>query len=278
MNVAIIGCGYVGKAAARFWKAAGHSVTATTRNPDHVAELQSIVDHVILLQGNNLSEILAQALVNQEVILLSVAPDDASQYESTYLNTAQALVKAVKRLPMLRQILYTSSTSVYGDQQGQWVDENTPPAPNNDNTKILLATEQILLASQSDNRYVCIFRLGEIIGPGRELSSRLRRLNGQSLSGSGDNYTNLTHIDDIVGAIDFAVSHQLQGVYNLCGDLHILRRDLYHQICEKHGLPHVVWNGSVTSVHGGNKRVSSVKLVAAGYSFYKPLSTVDAVG
>ena len=260
MNVTIIGCGYVGKAVAKRWKTAGHCVSVTTRNPERVAELNEIADHVILLQGRELSAILSEQLVDQHVVLLCVAADNASQYESTYLHTAQALVKAVNSAPALKQIIYTSSTSVYGEHCGEWVDENTQLAPSNANTKILVTTEQTLLDLQAETRRVCIFRLGEIIGPGREIADRLRRMSGQSLPGTGENYTNLSELKDIVEAIDFAVSHQLGGVFNLCGDLHITRKELYQQLCEKHGLSPVSWNTSVASIHGGNKRVSSQKL------------------
>jgi nucleoside-diphosphate-sugar epimerase len=267
MNVTIIGCGYVGKAVAQLWKAAGHCVSVTTRNSERVTELKAIADHVILLQSDDLPEILSKKLVDQHVVLLCVAADNASQYESTYLHTAQALVKAAVDVSALKQIIYTSSTSVYGEHHGEWVDENTQLFPSNANTKILIETEQTLQFCQTEERRMCIFRLGEIVGPDREISDRLRRMSGHPLPGTGENYTNLSQLDDITGAIDFAVNQQLNGVYNLCGNLHISRKELYHLLCEKHGLPHVTWNASAASVHGGNKRVSSEKLKNAGFAF-----------
>lgn len=264
MKVTIIGCGYVGKAIAQQWKSAGHCVSVTTRNPKRIPELNEIADRVILLQEDNLSEILKETLSEQHVILLSLAADNTSLYESTYLHTAQALAKAAQHLPKLKQIIYTSSTSVYGEHQGNWVDENTQLAPSNANTKILVKTEQTLQLLQTETCSVCIFRLGEIVGPGREIADRLKRMNGQPLPGTGENFTNFSELDDIVNAIDFAMSHQLAGIYNLCGDLHIPRKELYHQLCKKHGLPHVTWSAS-SSIHGGNKRVCSQKLKNAGF-------------
>lgn len=266
MNIAIIGCGYVGKALGRFWKAAGHSVTATTRNPEHIEGLQSIVSNVVLLQGD-IYETFVNGLANHQAVFLSMAADSPADYERTYFNTAQALVKALPKLPFLKQIIYTSSTSVYGEQQGHWVDESMAPEPTNRNAQILLETEDVLQTARNSGRQVCIFRLGEIYGPGREISERLRRMASRPLPGSGSNYTNLIHLNDIVGAADFALCHQLDGIYNLCNDLHISRREFYEIICEKHGLPKVIWDPSINSIHAGNKRVSNRKLIAAGYEF-----------
>ena len=53
MNIAILGCGYVGTAAAQHWQAAGHHVTATTTSPERVPELEAIAQRVEVIQGNN---------------------------------------------------------------------------------------------------------------------------------------------------------------------------------------------------------------------------------
>lgn len=268
MEIAIIGCGYVGKALAQAWKKAGHSITATTRSKNRVEELMPVADRVIVLEGD-LFHFFSTALAMHEVIVLSVAADSHSpqNYESAYLQTANALGAAAAKLPFLRQIIYTSSTSIYGDQNGNWVDETTPPIPTNRNSQILLETEQVLEKAETSKRQVCIYRLGEIYGPGREFSNRLQSLNGRPLPGSGGNYTNIIHLHDIVGAIDFALCKHLNGIYNLCNDVHMLRQELYDRICEKKGFPKVVWDPAIRGIHAGNKRVSNAKLKSAGYRF-----------
>lgn len=263
MEIGIIGCGYVGKALARFWKSAGHRITAsTTLSTNRIEDLNAYVDCVEVVQGD-LPTFFANAFARQNVLLVSVAARNPQEYEAVYLNTAQALAQAAPKLPFLQQIIYTSSTSIYGDHQGQWVDETTLPAPANRNAHILLEAERILEQIQ---KKICIFRLGEIYGPGREFAERLRHLK-KPLPGTGGNYTNLIHLEDIVGAIDFAMRAGLHGIYNLCNDIHILRQELYNAICEKNGFEKVIWDPAIQSMHGGNKRVSNVKLKAAGYQF-----------
>lgn len=267
MNITILGCGYVGKALATHWRAAGHHITATTRSVKRVAELQEYADRVVLLHINDLYNILEDS----QVLLLSMAADHPSDYESTYLNTAQALLKILPQLPLLKQIIYTSSTSVYGDHQGQWVEELSQLKSIDHNSRILIETEKELLQASQLGCSTCIMRLGGIYGPGRELNRRLKNLNGCPLAGSGEEFTNLIHIEDIIGGIDFALYNRLEGIYNLCNDSHLTRRDLYDTLCQQENLAPLTWDPSLKSLHTGNKRVSNTKIKAAGYEFIEPL-------
>lgn len=261
MKIVIIGCGYVGKAVAKFWKNEGHVLTASTRFPAKITEIQPYVHDVKVLTSFNIAEILQ----DQDVALLSMAPDPHSDYESTYLKTAESVVS---HLPLsLKQILYTSSTSVYGEHEGREVNEDTPPRPNNPNGNILLQTEEILMQAASSRLHVCILRLGEIIGPGRTLHERLQRLAGKSMPGTGENMTNFSPLNDIVSGLNFAMTHSLNGIYNLCNDVHLRRRELYNRICEEEALPEIQWNPSQQNPHAGNKIVNSQKIKSLGFSF-----------
>lgn len=259
MKICIVGCGYVGKAAAIKWRGDRHEITVTTRSLERAYTLRPFADLVYILD-----EDWRELVEKQDVVLISVAPDAQSDYMETYLRTAEKLVKAVKG-SQVSQIIYTGSTSVYGEHQGQWVDENTLPRPLNCHAQILLATEQRLLQADNDQRKVCIFRLGEICGPDRSLEDRVKKLQGSVCSGSGESMTNLIHLDDIISALDTAMKQKLSGLYNLCNDVHIPRKDLYKNICETYGWPMVQWNASMTNSHSGNKIVSNAKLKSTGW-------------
>ncbi len=265
MRIGIIGCGYVGQKIALQWKQAGHRLSVTTRRPERISYLASFADSVYLLESQSLHSFVHQ----QEALLISVAPDSSSDYASTYLQTAKQVAEEANRTSTLKQILYTSSTSVYGDHEGAWVDELTPPKFAHDNARILYETEQILLECTSENLHVCILRLGEIYGPDREIEQRLRRMQMQSqpFAGTGQSYTNLIHVTDIVNALHFALTQRLQGVYNLCNDFHVLRSEFYAQICQREHLPPVQWNAQSISPHAGNRRVSNQKIKNAGFLF-----------
>lgn len=263
MNIGILGCGYVGQAAALPWKKSGYTLSATTRQISRIPDLETIVDQVYLIDSQSFNRFLA----TQDILLISVAPDSPSDYAVTYLDTAKRVAERTRKLPSLRQILYTSSLSVYGDHQGEWIDEKTPPVPTTVNAKILLEAEQVLLNCATADLKVCIFRLGEIYGPGREIEERIRRTIHTSFAGTGASYTNLIHLEDIVRALDFALQHQLDGIYNLCSDEHIPRQLFYDRICKKERLPPVQWDPARTSPHQGNRRASNAKLKNEGFTF-----------
>ena len=112
MKIAIIGCGYVGKAAAQAWQAQGDDVTLITRSQSRIKELSALTNNVKVVEPRQFKE----AIRGQEAILLSVAPDRPDQYVETYLGSAAALLRDLDE--STSQILYTSSSSVYGEQGG----------------------------------------------------------------------------------------------------------------------------------------------------------------
>lgn len=270
MNVAIIGCGYVGQAVAHHWRQdLGLTVTATTTTPEKVPTLEKIAQRVVVVKGNDL-EGLKSLVQNQETILLSVGAASANLYQEAYLETAKTLVSVLKDTPTVNQLIYTGSYSVYGDQGGDWVNEASHIQPSTPNGQILAETEQILLSAAHENLQVCILRLGGIYGTNRELLKIFGRYPGTTRPDKGDSITNWVHLDDIVGAIEFARSHHLQGIYNVVDDAKLSSRELLDRLFETHNLPKVSWDASVSSVRPYNARVSNQKIKAAGYQFIHP--------
>lgn len=280
MKSAIIGCGYVGSAVAQHWREAGLYVTATTTSTDRLPELVAIADRVEMVRGSDTAALQA-VLSDCQVALLSIGAPNPQTYEETYLQTAKTLTQILSLLPTLEQLIYTSSYSIYGQGDGNWVDETTPVQPNSKHAGILATTEQVLLeTARSTNRSlnVCIFRLGGIYGPGRTLQRIYRRIVGTTQPGDGRQFSNWIHLDDIVGAIDFARQQKLQGIYNLVDGCPVLRRDLLAWLCDRHQLSPVSWDASQPNRRPYHIRVSNHKLKQAGYSLKQPdvFSSADA--
>ncbi len=259
----------MGKAIARQWQHHGFTVTATTTTPARIAELEAVAHRAILLSGNDTATMQAE-LEGQHTVLLSVGAPRADAYEETYLQTAKTVVQALQSVSSVRQLIYTGSYAVYGDRQGAWVDETSPVAPANRNGEILAETEQRLLDAANDQLKVCILRLGGIYGPGRELAKIFARAAGTTRPGDGSDASNWIHLDDIVGAIDFAQSHQLHGIYNLVHSKPLTTRMVLEQVCRQNNLSPVTWDATSQSNRPYNARVSNQKLREAGYSFKYP--------
>ncbi|MGK7904003.1 MAG: SDR family oxidoreductase [Hormoscilla sp.] len=265
-NIAIIGCGYVGTAVARYWQQLGYQMTVTTTTPDRVTELEAVAQQVVVVKGNDAIG-LRSVLEKQDTVVVTVGAR-GQMYVEAYLKTAQTLVSVLKEIPTVRQVIYTGSYGVYGNKDGAWVDESSPVAPANENVQILCDTEEVLLSAAGENLGVCILRLGGIYGPGRELVKIFSRAAGKTRPGDGTEATNWIHLDDIVGAIAFADERQLQGIYNLVDDEHLTNRELLDKVFKKHKLPNVTWDPE--SKRSNNAWVSNQKIKAAGYQLIYP--------
>ncbi len=268
MKAAIIGCGYVGMAIARYWQAQGLDLLATTTSCDRIPELSAVANQVKVLTGADAAQLRA-ALSDRQVALLCVGPKRGASYRETYLKTAQTLANILPETD-IQQLIYTSSYSVYGQHHGAWVTEMMPPAPVTEKGEILAATEQTLLAATSSQRQICVLRLGGIYGPERTVESIYGRVAGTTRPGKGAEYSNWVHLDDIVGAADWARQQRLSGIYNLVQDEIPTARELIGRVCDRLHLAPVKWDETQSSRRAYHVRVANAKLKSTGYQFVHP--------
>ena len=273
-NITILGCGYIGMALAACWDEYGHCVTGTTTSQKRVSVLSQLTSHVQVMHGEN-AEKMPSLLEQQDCILVSVSPKrdqvvDEDIYEKTYLATANNLADALNYAPRVKQVIFLSSCSIYGDRQGEWVDETSPIIPSNFRIEILAAAENRILETSNENRNVCILRLGGIYGPGRELVRIYGGLAGKTVPGKGDRIINWVHRDDVIAAIEFARRQNLQGIYNLTDDSQLSVREQLDLICSSHGLPAVNWDPSQENKARVSLRVNNQKVKKAGYELIHP--------
>jgi nucleoside-diphosphate-sugar epimerase len=209
-----------------------------------------------------------------DTVVLCVAPgrearaakspaERAAVYEATYLAGARGLVAALKRADARpRRIVFTSSTGVYGADDGRVVDEDTPPEPSEATGRVLLATEEFLATSGFPSTAL---RLGGIFGPGR---TRLveQVLNGEAHYGvSPPRFTNRIHVDDAAAA----VVHLLEladAPAVVCGvdDTSATEGEVLVWLARRLGAldPRPLPG---RSPHGAGKRVSNARLRASGF-------------
>lgn len=263
-HVLIIGCGYVGAALGKALVEAGHEVVGTTTTPERLGELQRLgmkSERVEIHDVDRLHALMAHC----RAVYLTIAPRQRGQdYRDVYLTGVRNLVAAAEGTPVTR-LIYTSSTRVYGQDDGSWVDESSPTEPRDENGRILLEAERALLDGASRLRsatggdvYATVGRLSGIYGPGRDVSVRVRGLAGTQRS-DGDVYVNLVHRDDIVKSLCHLLDVHHHGVLNLSDDRPTLRREMYDRILAEAGLPPIVWRTEGQTSSRG-KRVSNAKI------------------
>ena len=272
-NIAILGCGYVGSVLAEYWEDRGHCVTGTTTSRERVAGLSAAISRVLLMKGDDVTAVQA-LLQGRDTLVVSAAPTSfqagAAAYESTYLTTAKNLVEVLNQTPSLTQVIYLSSCSVYGDRQGDWVDETDSVSPLEHRSQVIAESEQIILQAANEHQKVCVLRLGGIYGPGREIVGMFGDLAGMTIPGKGDRFINWVHRDDIIGAIDFIRLNELGGIYNLVDDSQMTVKEQVKLVCDRYNLPPVNWDSSKLSIQRKSVRVCNKKLKAAGYELIHP--------
>ncbi|HEY3242864.1 MAG TPA: SDR family oxidoreductase [Phycisphaerae bacterium] len=257
-TVAIVGCGYVGTALGAEWVRRGRDVLGTTTTPARLAELQSLGIRPALVEIADCQR-LHTLLADRDAVYLTVARGKQQRgYEAVYLAGVPNLSRAVDGTPVQR-VIYTSSTSVYGQNDGSWVDETSPTNPTNENGRILLATERELLdGAQRAGASAVVLRLSGIYGPGRDPAGRLERVAGQERS-DGQTYVNLIHRDDIVEVMVRLLDSDFSGVMCLNNDRPILRCELYDPLLAAAGLPPIRWRGDDQNPRGKRVRNDLMK-------------------
>ena len=279
MDLTIVGCGYVGLALAKRLQPRRPQLklTLTSTSSDRLEQLRPLADRVKVCDATDPGQLL-DALRQSSSAVFCLGPKgdrqvDAVGYRHTFVDSFRCLTSLLPQLPRLRQIVYTGSCSVYGDAEGNWVDEQTPPDPSGGHADVLLESEQLL--GDINDRDVCILRLGALHGPGRDLDRRLRGLAGLERPGSGGTYSNWLHVADAAGALEAALDGAWVGVVNVVNDEPIRLRDLVQQSLQRQGLEPVRWLGQDEPDSAG-RRIRNTRLKQLGYQLQHP--SVDQSG
>ena len=265
-RVAIVGCGYVGLALGSALCKRGHHVTGTTTTPGRMDELGAHGITPVLLQHSETDRLRA-ILQDCDAVFLTYSPGRGqSTYRDVYVAGATNLLKSM-RGAAVKRLIYTSSTGVYAQQDGQWVDEQSPARPQSENGLALIEAENILLrANSSTNRAanadravdVSVVRLSGIYGPGRDISSRVQSLAGTTRH-DGNAFVNLIHLEDIVAALTALLRCDHHGVLTLSDDCPMKRRELYDMIIAHRGLAPIEWREEQAGKLGKRIRNQAIK-------------------
>jgi nucleoside-diphosphate-sugar epimerase len=221
----IIGCGYLGRRVARNWTAQGDTVFALTRTAEHADELrQSGITPIV---GDVTNAASLAGLPEVDTILWAVGLDRRAGHSQRDVYVG-GLEIVLSRLPgNVRRIIYISSTSVYGQNDGEWVDESSECRPDSPNGQVCLDAERLL---QQKVPQANILRLAGIYGPGR-LVARIEALRaGKVPEGNPDAWLNVIHVEDAVAAVLACERRGARGATYLIADGQPCRRREYYSL------------------------------------------------
>jgi nucleoside-diphosphate-sugar epimerase len=255
-SVLIIGCGYLGQRVAQLWREQGRRVFALTRSRSD--ELRSA--GLVPIVGDILQPETLQSLPSTRTLLYAVGFDRSSgaAFREVYINGLRHVLNALPHTP--EYFLYVSSTGVYGQSDGEEIDENAPTDPRDENGKVLLEAERLLMRELPT---AIILRFAGIYGPGR-LLRRAALEKGEPISGDGDKWLNLIHVEDGARAVLAAEERGRPGsVYHVSDGHPVRRSEFYAYLAELLHAPPVRFAPPAPPAardERGNRRISNQKM------------------
>ena len=226
MRTLIVGCGYLGARVGSMLVRRGDHVWGTVRSSGRAARIASQgIDPVI---ADVLRPETLQSLPAAERVLCCVGFDRAGGADMRTVSV-EGLRNLLERLPALvRRLVYASSTSVYGQSDGEWVDEDSPAEPIQESGRVCLEAERVARHwARAAGASLVVLRFSGLYGPDRVIRRALLQ-RGEPIPGDPARFLNLVHIDDAaqaaIAALDAARPDPL---YLVSDDRPMERREYY---------------------------------------------------
>jgi nucleoside-diphosphate-sugar epimerase len=267
MRKLVIGCGYLGERVAKSWRDAGHDVAVLTRSAAHANRFRDAGFQAVI--GDVTAPDSLRELPPSDTVLYAVGFDRSAGpsmrdiYVDGLRNVLHALNDSVSRF------IYISSTSVYGQSQGESIDESSPCEPTQASGTICLEAESLVEEfghQKTDGEQDChavVVRSAGLYGPGRLLRRIESLKNREPIDGNPEAYLNLIHVDDLASAV-LAIddADQPDRLYLACDDRPITRRAYYTQLAKCLDTPPPVFRSDTTGDQSENlgKRCSNRRL------------------
>ncbi len=266
-RILIAGCGYVGSELAANLARERHEVWALRRS-EAPAPAGARAIRADLLDVDRLRALPSRI----EIVFYtaSAGGGDDRAYRSAYVDGLRYLLAALDGHPV-RRFLYTSSTGVYTQSAGEWVDEESPAEPEHFSGRRLLEGEHLLLRSRFP---ATVVRLAGIYGPGRSrLVERVRQ--GEAvIPGDGPVYANRIHRDDCAGVLRHVMALENPAPLYAAADHEPADlATVLRWIAQRLRVPPPRVEAAETGARYGrtsNKRVRNARLLASGYRFRYP--------
>lgn len=266
-SLLVIGCGDLGGAVARHCANLGWDVTGVRRSAIAIPGVRMLAADVTDAASLQPLHDIAAELV---LIVLTPGGFNDERYRSVYVD-GLAQVLANLNTSRLRRLLWVSSTSVFDQDDGSPLDENSAAQPAGFSGRRLLEAEQLLAYSGLPTTSV---RFGGIYGPGRDrLLQQLR--GGRRTAPIPVRISNRIHRDDAVGMLQFLLQRAADGValdplYLGVDTAPTPIAEVERWFANYLQLDYAQLQQTEGEMRGGNKHCSSARLQQLGYSFIYP--------
>ena len=269
LNILIVGCGYVGIALGIRLASMGHRVWGLRRN---VSELPDCIQPISADMGSDFRTHIASCRWDIVYYTASAARYTEAAYEAAYVTQVSRLLHILEELehPPDR-FIYTSSTGVYHQQDGSWLDETSPVEPTSFSSRALLLGEAQVYKAGIPG---IVVRLAGIYGPGRtRLIDQVAHGNAVCVEDKTA-WLNLIHRDDCAGILTHLLDVKNPECCYLAVDCAPVEKNmLLRWIAAQLGLPEpkIVSSSELPAQkRGGNRRYRNSRIMSTGYCFIYP--------
>jgi nucleoside-diphosphate-sugar epimerase len=238
-QISILGCGWLGLPLAKKLIEKGNSVngSTTSENKLSILEQSGINPYLVALESESVSESINDFLNNSEILIIDIPPklrgnnaDSSDHSRKIFVEKIQNLIPFIEK-STVKKVLFVSSTSVYGDENGI-ITEETNPNPETENGKQLLLAEAFLQKNQ--NFETTIVRFGGLIGEDRH---PVKFLAGKENLENPDAPVNLIHQNDCIRIIEEIINQsKWNEVFNAVAPFHPTRQEYYTQKAKEQNL------------------------------------------
>ena len=232
-QILIVGCGYLGRRVARREREQGNPVVALVRSAESATGLQACGLEVLRVDLDDVRSLAG--LPTQNAVIYYFAPPPSSGRSDPRISH---FLSAIGTDALPARVVLVSTSGVYGDCHGEWVDESRPARPDADRAHRRFDAETRLRRWAGEHAVpFVILRVPGIYGPGRLPVERLtRRL--PVLREAESPWSNRVHVDDLVSACLAAARHGVTGaVYNISDGHPSTMTDYFNQVADAVGLP-----------------------------------------
>lgn len=269
-QISILGCGWLGFPLAKALLINGFSINGSTTSEGKLSTLKSLgIDpFLVSLDSKSVTGAIEEFLDESETLIIDIPPqlrgknnDSSTSNEKIFVEKVKTLIPYIEK-SAIKNVLFVSSTSVYGEVDGT-ITEEAIPKPDTESGKQLLEAE--LLLQNNPNFKTTILRFGGLIGEDR---NPVKFLAGKVNLENPNAYINFIHQEDCIGIIvKIITTHSWDEIYNGVSPFHPTRETYYTQKATELTLPLPQFDHSKPSI--GKLILSDKVETVLGYSFTK---------
>ena len=243
----LLGCGYLGDRVARRWRDAGDSVTTLTRSPSTAERLRGEGIEAIVGDVCEPDSLRFEGSFDSALYCVGYDRDGGRDRRTLAVEGPRNLIETMAG--RVSRWVFTSTTSVYGQTDGEWVDESSETRPQSDSGRVAVDAEAVMRTAGGT-----ILRLAGLYGPARTLSREGALAGRRAMPGRGEQWLNLVHVEDAVDACLAAGDGGWPPLVLTCDNEPVRRGDYYGYLASLRGLAGPRFDGEPRTGRGSSDK------------------------